>query len=460
MAGIIALSAAGLVASRAAARLSPEDRYALDWLGLTEVHRSGWFILVLILLLLNLLALFAGRIPALRREARQKAPSALDLASAIASRKPDRPLYFDYQSAISREEFRDLVMAFAKGKIAKPKVLKDEGGLEELQIGANHGRLARLFNAVAHLGIVLMILGAAIGAYKGFDGRVKIDEGTRVGYLEIRRGNTQEWKPHFERDKEIAGFFESGFDIEVPRIDLRATVDETTGEERVRSMKATLKFHKDGVETTRRLGTSRPVSFEGIRFFLESVAETGRPGAALTVIDRAADAKGTPREEKINRVEGGMSFQRENARFRVVEVREDIETMGPGMQIELDGETFWVFKRYPDYDAIHRKRSRYVFKMDDVTRGRSVELIVVKDPGAYLVAAGAAIFALALLLALRRSHDRFWFVWNPSRVTLLASSHRPFLFPPKFVAMNERFRKKLLKADKSAKLVGQGGGAS
>ncbi len=79
----------------------------------------------------------------------------------------------------------------------------------------------------------------------------------------------------------------------------------------------------------------------------------------------------------------------------------------------------------------------------------STTLLFTRDPGFWVVIAGAVLSGLCLFFGLSGSHDRYWYVWRPGRVTVIGWSNKPILFGPRFAVAMESFKARMGRADKS-----------
>jgi hypothetical protein len=149
----------------------------------------------------------------------------------------------------------------------------------------------------------------------------------------------------------------------------------------------------------------------------------------------------------------GTTLKLDGAAVKVVDIQESVEELGSAAELEYtpeggETETFWIFKNYPGYDPIHRKNSRYTFTVESLRPRFNTELIVTKNPGLYWYRIGAALFMVTLLLTLFFSQNRFWFVWTPGKVRVLAASSKFWVFEPRFNRMMAQFKHRVTRMAK------------
>lgn len=110
--------------------------------------------------------------------------------------------------------------------------------------------------------------------------------------------------------------------------------------------------------------------------------------------------------------ESGSFTATENGKgptFEVLGWSKSFKGLGPAVRIqEVDAggarQAFWVFERYPDFDA-HDRATRFALKLDGVERRYDVILAATRHPGrtALLAAAGLLLLGLGLCFSGRRS---------------------------------------------------------
>ena len=166
-------------AGEAIQKLPPALAGVLKALQFNDLYRSPWFLLLMALLTVNLVVCSLNRLPASLRLYRRQP-------------EPDRPgLYEDLPPA--------QVLA-AEGTVEDEaarleQVLKKAlGSVERKQsdqatwLSGHKGAWSYFGVYVIHTGVLVIILGAVIGALLGFDGHVNIPEGGSADRIELRGG--------------------------------------------------------------------------------------------------------------------------------------------------------------------------------------------------------------------------------------------------------------------------------
>jgi cytochrome c biogenesis protein len=328
-------------------------------------------------------------------------------------------------------------------------VLEDDRGAGDLQIGAEHGRMSRVLLFVAHVALLLIVAGGALNAFYGFTGRVNLDEGARTGYIQVTRGKARGWPVYLDHGQPIPGFRVPGFEMECQHVE----VTNYPGTNQARAVGSLIDFYVDGkLEAAREISINHPAYYRGLTLTQAGYSRSGQLSAELAIFDRKSENQ----EELSNAVAGSTLKLKDDSTVRVVQVQRDAEEKGAAVQLEtLVGgqsvERFWVFEKYPGFDPVHRKKSRFYFILKSVSPRFTAQLTVTRSPGAPLVWSGAALMIAALLIGLLVWHNRYWFVWSPGRVVVVGWSDRFSLFEPEFARAMETFKSRLERMHRGTK---------
>ena len=421
----------------------PEVLYFLKVAGLTDIFHSIWFIFILTLIGLNQFCVLIDRIPRAWNDAVRPSPAAIQ--SEQVWKKPVNGIAAEIATEISREKFRELIHKWCKGRLSKPRAIRDEGGLTELQLSAQEGRFSRFTVLFAHLGLLVLIAGGVIEGLGGFEGQLTLDEGDRVNYIQILRGNSQKWPVLNKMGHEIAGFFEPGFEIELTHFN----PSFYPGTQQPQQLTSSVSFYQGGKSVAQReVRVNEPVLFKGLRFFQGAFSRTAQTKLSLKI----SSTEGLEKEERAYpALLQGQKYDLEGASFHIDEIQET-EAMGFSFHVEYKedhGEVqhFWIFQKFPQYDEVHRRKSRYHFSMPK--EGLPVEprytatLKIGRNPGLAWIFAGALIFVFGLLASTLFSANSFRFVWKAGKVRVFGESQRPSLFEPEFLRSAQQIRREL-----------------
>jgi|GEM_PF-4565355 len=411
---------------------SPDVLYRLRSLGLTQLFESGWFMSVAIGLALNQLLIFVNRFPKAWTEARAGILGGIEAGASSVS----------VSSKIGREEFRESVQALGRarlGRFTKLIAIRDEGGLNELLLGAERGRIGVLALPLALIGTFFVATGIWLQYRGGLKGEIAIEERQRTSLIRVISGDPEKagrWSP-VEKAGTEGGFSQMDFELWFERF------DPLTGT-------AWLEISRAG----EKLGTSsatrgKPQHFNGLSWTPIRSHKSGKFAARVTVRDR----RGLEPEREIE-ANRGEPLAAPGGVFKVIDAREQIEGLGAAAQIEYveNGKTpvqFWIFEKAPQFDEVHRKLSRAIFVMHQVLPRYEILLAVTREPGAVWTLIGAILWTLAAVIGFWIRRERWWFSWEPERIKIAAVRKEEPGFGPIFDQMTRAWLSRLGRKDTS-----------
>jgi cytochrome c biogenesis protein len=449
---------------------SPETVYALRVSGVADIFHSGWFIFVLFALAVNLVLGAIDRLPGIWKQAESTSPPALNVEQVLGGHKPQSERFFraELKSSIGREEFRGLVNDWSRARIGRPRALRDEGGVNELQLAVQRGRLSRLVLVVAQLGLALFAIGLFVSWNGDFEGSLVVNEGgIRAPFMQLLKGKPPgKWKTVSENGRPLPGFVVPDFEVSAGKIDAK----DFPGTQVPMTLQTALDFYEHGVRVaSRTVSPNHPAWFHGMLFLQGQARQSGKASASLLVTDEQ-----TRLPKKTPPLSAGSEYDGGEYKIKVLEVQEQAHgdeglqegpiteegKYGPAVHIEFTEakvgeesgsrvERFWVFLNFPDFDSAHRRRARYHLSVLGMAPEMSSEILIHRDPGLFLALAGFLIALLAFFYSLLFSFDRFWFVWLPGRVALVGWSHRAQLFEPRFERAAAQIRARVQRIEKA-----------
>jgi len=378
-----------------AARLSPGVLRTLEALDLLDMYHAWWFRWLIGFLSLNLIVCSLDRFPSAWRRFRAKA-------------SPDRAKPFEDlpsdQSFLARGSVSDVA------ERVHALFRKSFGRVERVQTGdrfflfGEKGRYAHFGVYVVHLSVLLILVGALIGSFFGFEAYVNIPEGDKVDTVFLKRGMLPMPLGFQVRcDRFFVEFYDSGMPKEY---------------------RSDLTFFVEGKEVSKQSAlVNHPATFEGVTFYQSSYG-TASGGKALLEITREGDGKQTvpfqAEKGQINQLPGNEGT------FQVIEVEQNLKGgMGPAVLISLrpnQGKEirFWVLK---NYEALRKRFPEamlkspalnpsifkpYTFHLEKVETRFYTGLQVNKDPGVSVVWAGCFLMIAGFMVAFFTSHRRIW----------------------------------------------------
>ena len=431
-----------------------ETFYWLKAAGILDIFHSGWFFSALILLILNLLSLCVQNFPHAWRQSRLKYPGAIHMGHALDEKRGEKYLGVEIPSSIGRETFRDLAASFARSRFGgRAFVVKDEGGLNELQISSQRGQYGPVALLLSCLGIFLTIVGAGLDFNRGFLGQMSIGEGSQVKFFQLLKGQIRDYPLLQEQGHAIPGFYEPDFQVGYKHFVLE--LDPAT--QKPKHYGSDLEIFQNGKKVASGFaGVNAPFEFQGIRFIQGEYLNAGQLEAEIKVSDGPVGHG----EELLTAAANSGAHALADGEFSVLEIQNS-EDLGASAQIKYregkaELENFWIFERHPDYDFVHRKKSRFHFVLGKPKNRFSSQIILSKNPGWTLIWVGLIFFALNLFYGLLNDHRKIWLSWTNGKVSLAGSSSQIVLFQPSFERLIEKLKHRLARAEKGARATGTG----
>jgi len=374
-------------------RYGKEALEVLRLLKLTDLFHSWWFISLLVLLAANLIACSWQRLPSLKKA--WSAYASIDLPEGgFDCSGPDSIFLRDHN-------FRDRAEEIFQQRGYRLKWV-EEG--RTVRGGAVKGQWSRMASYLVHLGVLLVLMGAGVGAVWGFRGFVAIPEGETVeGFREENQ----------QRPRKL------GFQIRCENFE--ATF--YPGTDRPQDYRSELVVLEEGQERTRKvIRVNDPLCYRGIQFSQASFGLTGEVKSVTLSLEDEAGKHGL--EIKIP---PGRSFPVEGTDYRLQVLRflpdfalddrfvpfsRSREFRNPAAQVEVrKGDRIllrtWVFGRDIAYHGPRQKGGVRVW-LSDYEPVEYTGLQVGYDPGIGWVWGGFVLVGCGVLLSLLGVEKRLW----------------------------------------------------
>jgi cytochrome c biogenesis protein len=400
--------------------LSPAKLKLYSALGFFDMYHSWWFILLLYLLTVNLIACSVKRLPRVWKIVREPA---LILDSGL-----EKSLSLTHESrlSLSQAAAQDKLTAFLSGKFAPPVVTEQDG---EVHLFAQKQPWSRLGVYVVHTSIIIIFIGAIIGSLFGYKAFVNIPEGGSTSVVFKRSG------------EEIPlGFTVRCEDFSVSFYDTGAP----------KEFKSILTVEENGkpVIEKRSIVVNDPLSYKGITFYQSSYGQAGEGGTFhFSVRQRSG---GAPVMVAVR--QGESAKLPDGSTMHVLEATQDVRSFipqfqGPAVRIEVHSpagktEAFIVFSQqyYPDLDA--QRGGDLIFNFVKADEKMFTGLQVAKDPGVWVVWLGCTLMVLGCMMAFFMSHKRVWIRIEKGRAVMAGTaSKNPAGFDLQFHALLDELKK-------------------
>ena len=375
-------------------------------LGFFDMYHSWWFILLLYLLTVNLVACSIKRLPRVWKFISEPALILDDGLEKTLS------LTHEFKKQGDAVSLRDRMAAFLKGEFAEPVVTERNG---EFHLFAQKNPYCRLGVYVVHSSIIIIFIGALIGSYFGYKAYVQITEGMNVTTVYSQRGE----KP-----------LDLGFGVRCEKFSV--SFYDTGAPKEFKSILTILENGQPvkGYENI-PVVVNDPLTYKGITFYQSSYGPAG-DGAVYKFTVRATKG-GAPANlivrqgERVSLPGGGF--------MQVVDATQEVRAFmpqfsGPAAKIATSSpsgepQEFILFKNFPDFDR--QRGGDLVFTYEGADEKFYTGLQVAKDPGVWVVWAGCALMIIGICMAFFLSHKRIWIKVVNGRVTIggTASKNQP-----------------------------------
>lgn len=346
----------------------------------TEVLRtagandSWWFIPLLSLLTLNLVCCTARRLRTARRAVRTPV--------SMLDEPRERTVTFSrrWNTRGTAAQWAEVFRSALEATFATPKV-KEEGGSAHLR--AERGLLSRFGPDMAHVGILLVFLGAAAGSVFGFKSQLTIPEGKEASTLPARGEERPVALPFSVRNNGV-------------RL-------ETYSNGRLKGYSTDLSVVENGREVTRKtIKVNDPLVYRGIGFYPSRYGHAGPPQAQIVVKKKMGRIV-----ELLTLAPGDRQVVPGYGTVTAVDHRPDLNGSGPAVEVVLEktgkpAERFWLLQRSP-YSDWQRSDDHYLV-YTDTKENLSIAVRVVRDPGKYAVWAGCLLLMAGIPIAFFTSH--------------------------------------------------------
>jgi cytochrome c biogenesis protein len=359
-----------------------------------DMYHSWWFVTLLVLFCVNLTVCSIEKIPRTWRLVRTPVrPLAKDVLEKLLVKKEAS---FKASPEIARDEFLN---AFRASKYNVKEAVEENS----VQLYSEKWAYSRLGVYVVHLSILLIFVGAIIGARFGFDGSINLPEGYTSDVVYSLGGEPTPL----------------GFSI---RCNWYNT-DYYTGSDTPREFSSELSILEDGKEVMKKvIEVNDPLTYKGFTFYQSSYGPV--PNAVGIFVLKVSNDRGL---EETLRLNHGESFEIPGSKvkgtimgFSPALGRDprsgDLTTyseslVNPAVSIRFDmegsdGFTGWVLKRYPETGII--KDAGLKIEFLDYWGAEYTGLQVSKDPGVIIIYIASIVMVLGLYAAFFLSHKKLW----------------------------------------------------
>jgi cytochrome c biogenesis protein len=382
-----------------AERYGSKPAIILELLDITNMYSSYWFQSLLILFCLNLIVCtwvrFPGVLAIIRKDnlnVSTKSITENKEATVLTSNLP----YDGSQLSTFPAVLAPLSLKMAEGQDKEALYLHEKGAW------------SRAGAYIVHASILLIICGALIGKFWGFDAFVMVPEGTSES--SVRK--TGEWH------KEIP----LGFEV-VCR-NFKTYYYPSGAPKEYRSDLTVTESGKKVLDKT--ITVNDPLKYKGMTFFQSSYqAIDNEYKLVVTKTDSSDAASQFSKTFYLNPYSEHKS-EEFKASFKILESASDGHGHGPyKLQITAGGSS--IVRVLNDHEPLTIQSDNAVYTITLAQRF-ATGLKVVKDPGVWIVYIGCILMLLGLYVSFFMSHVRVWILYqqdkNGSKITVLGKTNK------------------------------------
>jgi len=379
------------------ATISPAKHQIYKTLGFFDMYHSWWFILLLYLLTVNLVACSIKRLPHIWKIISQPT---LTMGSGLEQSLPNTA---SFKTSERPEQLKEKLSAFLSSEFARPVATEADGAWH---LFAQKTPWCRLSVYFVHLSVIVIFIGAMIGSLFGYKGFVNILEGESISKVMGRS------------DKEI----DLGFSVRCEQFSVE--LYKTGAPKEFKSILTVFENGRPVPDYTNvRVIVNDPMTYKGITFYQSSYGNAGNFFFTVSGLDGKNAIPVTLDTNTSATLPDGSTMH-------VIEATDDVSQFvpslsGPAAQVEIHGpqggsEKVIVYANHPELNIQHAKEHNggLVLQYKGAQKKMYTGLQVAKDPGVWTVWLGCTLMVLGIYGAFLMSHRRIWIRIQSGTVTI------------------------------------------
>ena len=398
---VVIFSAAGTIilqrpmtdADDMARAYSPNMLRFLDAIGLTDVFHARWFVALMILVSLSIIAASVERFPNAWRFFSRPYKSPDDGFRRVLPTQAQIAIK-DEEAGLSAAEAALHKLGFKSERIVRPS---------SFSLFSERNRISEMAVYIVHASLLLIFLGGIVDALYGWKGSLTLSPGSQSGQIELKNGSIHQ----------------------VPfAIRCDDTGEETYADGSPKKYWSKLAVVDGGREISRKeIVVNDPLVYKGIRFYQASFGRTGKMDKLILNVTPTGGAKSQAREISLSLDETvalDADTTAQLAEFIPDYVVQDghvyarsKDIVNPAVHIVVTSKkaaapvNVWL----PEIPGIAENAdSPYTFEPKDLKTGLYTGLEVSYEPGQWAVWGGVILMAIGLTFVFYVVHMRFWVV--------------------------------------------------
>ena len=370
---------------------SPAMLHFLDITGLTDVFHTRWFVALMILVSLSIIAASVERFPNAWRYFARPYKSPDEGFRRVLPNQAQLAIVDDEQGLGAAER------AFKHMHLKSERIVRPDS----FSLFSERNRISEMAVYIVHASLLLIFAGGIIDALYGWRGFMMLTPGNAASQIEMRSGTAKTLPFSIRCD---------------------ATGQESYTDGTPKKWWSKLAVVDNGREISRKeIVVNDPLVYHGVRFYQASWGRTGKLDK-LTL--NAAPAAGGPSQE-ITLSENQIVSLDRDTKVQLAEFIPDYvvqdghvyarsnDVVNPAVRLivtsakDLKAINFWL----PEIPGIAENQSSpYNFEPKDLKTGVFTGLEVSHEPGQWAVWAGVVLMAVGLTFVFYVVHVRFWVV--------------------------------------------------
>ncbi len=406
------------------------------WTQLFTAYHSFWYVGLIALLAINLIACSVERWPQMWKAANAKAV-ALSRSTFLAR---DPKFFHSWNTSLKASEVKKILEAQIKSPWVKFEEL--ESSANSFQISWQSGRWSRVANYLVHSSLLVVFAGAIYSGLKGFEGGANIPEGSAVDtFLLFKEGNASGLPsiPGTAPNERLMPFR-----IEAEYFHVDFYKDFPGRPKDFRTKLNILDRQNGSVLASKVITVNDPLSYGDFTFYQASYGSMGDFNVELRFVEKSGSySKQAFQKTGVGKVQKLDTF---GVQYVVLRALNDVQGFGPGVQIQElkndqpSGEEFWILKNYPNFDFENRK-SPWAAVLESLDEKHFSGLQIAHDPGAPIYWLGCLGMLIGTFYALFVQHKRYHLRFENGEILLSGTIHRlPLTFEKDLIKLATRLR--------------------
>ncbi|HEY3618908.1 MAG TPA: cytochrome c biogenesis protein ResB [Candidatus Sulfotelmatobacter sp.] len=372
---------------------SPAMLRFLDVTGLTDIFHARWFVALMILVSLSIIAASVQRFPNAWRYFARPYKSPDESFRKVLPTQAQIAVEDDEQGLSAAE------CAFRHQGLKAERIVRTDS----FSLFAERNRISEMGVYVVHASLLLIFLGGIVDAVYGWRGFLMLTPGSASNQIELKNGSLRTIPFSIRCD---------------------GTGEDTYADGTPKRWWSKLAVVDGGREIVRKeIVVNDPLVYQGLRFYQASYGRTGKLDQLLVNATPAGGTTRTPQE--ISLTMNQTVALDANTSVQLVEFIPDFvvqdgrvyarsrDVVNPAVHLIVTSKkantsvNVWL----PDIPGVGENASSpYIFDPKDLKTGLYTGLQVSHEPGQWAVWAGVVLMALGLTFVFYVVHMRFWVV--------------------------------------------------